>query len=66
MALGDPGDDIEFSNDGGSTYTYTPVDSGDGTDPAVTNIRINLNGIFAGSTGGGDPSFQMLFKVAVQ
>jgi hypothetical protein len=23
--LGDSGDDIEFSNDGGGTYTYTPV-----------------------------------------
>ena len=59
-------DDVEFSNDGGSTWTYTPVDSGDGTDPGVTDIRVNPKGIFAGSSGGGDPSFQVLFKAVVQ
>ncbi len=52
--------------DGSSTWTYTPVDSGDGTDPAVTDIRINPKGIFASSGGGGDPSFQARFKAVVQ
>ena len=66
ISLGSSTDDVEFSNDGGSTWTYTPVDSGDGTDPAVTDIRVNPKGIFAGSGGGGDPSFQVLFKVVVQ
>lgn len=66
MSLGSSMDDIEFSNDGGSTWTYTPVGSGDGTDPVVTDIRINLKGIFAGSTGSGDPSFQLRFKVVIQ
>jgi len=65
-SLGSGTDDIEFSNDGGTTWTYTPVDSGDGTDPAVTDIRINPKGIFAGNTGGGDPSFQLLFKAVIQ
>ncbi len=65
-SLGSSTDDVEFSNDGGSTWTYTPVDSGDGTDPAVTDIRVNPKGIFAGSSGGGDPSFQVLFKAVVQ
>ncbi len=65
-SLGSSTDDVEFSNDGGSTWTYTPVDSGDGTDPAVTHIRVNPKGIFAGSTAGADPSFQVLFKAAIQ
>ncbi|MCZ6536501.1 MAG: hypothetical protein O6838_01215, partial [Gammaproteobacteria bacterium] len=65
-SLGSGTDDIEFSNDGGSTWTYTPVDSGDGTDPAVTDIRINPKGIFANNTGGGDPSFQLLSKAVIQ
>ncbi len=65
-SLGNSTDDVEFSNDGGSIWTYTPAASGDGTDPAVTDIRINLKGIFAGSTGSGDPSFQLLFKAVIQ
>jgi len=65
-SLGSSTDDVEFSNDDGSTWTYTPVDSGDGTDPAVTHIRVNPKGIFAGSTAGADPSFQMLFKTVIQ
>ena len=65
-SLGSSTDDVEFSNDDGSTWTYTPDDSGDGTDPAVTHIRVNPNGIFAGSTAGGDPSFQLLYKAVIQ
>jgi uncharacterized repeat protein (TIGR01451 family) len=40
-------DDIDFSNDAGATWNYTPMPSGsDGVDPAVTNIRINPKGAF--------------------
>jgi hypothetical protein len=65
-SLGSTTDDVEFSDDNQATWTYTPVDSGDGTDPAVTDIRINPTGLMAGSRGAGDPSFQVLFKVVVQ
>ncbi|MFQ5549416.1 MAG: hypothetical protein ACE5FV_14070 [Woeseia sp.] len=65
-SLGSTTDDVEFSDNNGATWTYTPVDSGDGTDPAVTDIRINPKGSMAGSSGAGDPSIQMLFKVVVQ
>jgi uncharacterized repeat protein (TIGR01451 family) len=30
---------VEYSNNNGSTWTYTPVAGGDGTDPNVTHIR---------------------------
>src|SRR5690606_5727320 len=36
--------DVSYSNDGGSTWTYTP--SGSTTDPAVDAIRINPKGVF--------------------
>ena len=65
-SLGSSTDDIEFSNDGGGTWTYTPVDSGDGSDPAVTDIRINPKGIFVGPSGGGDPNFEVQFKAIVR
>ncbi len=65
-SLGSSADDVWFSNDDGGTWTYTPLDSGDGTDPAVTDIRINPKGFFWGSTDNGDPSFQLLFKAVIQ
>jgi uncharacterized repeat protein (TIGR01451 family) len=42
-------DDVAFSNDGGATWSYTPSAGGNGTDPAVTHIRINPKGIFNAS-----------------
>ena len=58
-------DDIEFSNDNMASWTYDPVDIGNGTDPAVTHIRVNPKGIMQGIAGGSAPSFQLLFKVLV-
>jgi uncharacterized repeat protein (TIGR01451 family) len=45
-ALGNAGDDIAFSNDGGATWGYTPSLGADGVDPAVTHVRINPKGVF--------------------
>lgn len=63
--LGDAGDDIEFSSDGGSTYTYTPVADADGVDTAVTHMRITPQGTFLFSTSG-NPNFSLMFKNVVQ
>jgi len=30
---------VQYSNNNGTTWNYNPVDSGDGTDPNVTNIK---------------------------
>jgi len=65
-SLADPGDDVSFSDDGGATFVYSPVAIANGTDPAVTHIRVNPKGIFAGDSGSGDPSFQIFFKSLVQ
>lgn len=44
-------DDIDFSNNGGATWTYVPTPGADGTDAAVTNFRVRPKGTMAaGST----------------
>lgn len=40
-------DSVDFSSDGGSTWTYTPVPGADGSDPAVTHIRVRPGGSLA-------------------
>jgi hypothetical protein len=55
-------DDIDFSNNGGTSWTYVPVPSGvDGTDAAVNAIRIRPKGtmVFGGN-------FQVRFRMFVQ
>ena len=66
VSLADLSDDIEFSNDDAATFTYAPTPGANGTDPAVTHIRINTTGSMTGNSGSGDPSFQLLFKAVIQ
>lgn len=66
VALDDVDDDVSFSDDGGVTFDYEPTADANGVDLAVTDIRINPKGNFAGNTGSGEPSVQLLFKVVVQ
>ena len=55
-------DDIEFSNDGGSTYTYVPVADVAGLDANVTHIRIRPKGAFQDSGA----TFTVEFKAGVK
>lgn len=57
-------DSVEFSNDGGVTWTYTPVANANGVDPAVTHIRVRPQGAMAGASGG-NPWFEVRFRVRV-
>jgi parallel beta-helix repeat protein len=63
-ALNNLTDDLDFSNDGGSTWTYVPVADAQGCDAAVTHIRMRPKGVMPGN-GGGNPSFQLQFRVLV-
>ncbi len=63
--LANAGDDLEFSNDGGSTFTYTPVADPTGCDSAVTHVRIRPGGAFAADTGSGSPSAQFQFRFRI-
>lgn len=55
-------DDLEFSNDGGVTFTYTPSPDSNGTDLAVTHIRISPQGSFAPD----NTNFEIDFDVIIQ
>jgi trimeric autotransporter adhesin len=65
VSLGSTTDSLSFSNNGGASFTYTPVADALGYDGNVTHVRITLTGAFAGKTGAADPSLsmQMLMKV---
>ncbi len=43
-------DDIEFSNDAGTSWTYTPAADANGADAAVTNVRMRPKGVMAASS----------------
>jgi CSLREA domain-containing protein len=59
-------DDVDFSNDGGTTYTYVPVPDADGFDANVTHMRVTPKGTFNAASGGDIPSFEVKFKVKVK
>lgn len=48
-SITDPGDDLQFSNDDGATWTYAPTLDADGCDNAITDFRIVPSGAFASS-----------------
>lgn len=58
VSLADGSDCIAFSTDG-VDYTYTPIDSGDGTDPAVRFVQIRPSGFMLGAGSGGTPQFTL-------
>jgi hypothetical protein len=66
VSLASTTDGLSFSNNGGVSFVYTPSPDADGVDTNVTNIRIATIGQFLASSGSGDPSFNVLFRVKVQ
>jgi hypothetical protein len=66
VSLGNTGDDLTFSNNGGATYTYTPVPDADGVDLAVTHFQIEASNPFAGNGGSGFTSARFLFKTRIR
>ncbi len=59
-------DSLDFSNDAGTTWTYTPVTSPNLTDPAITAFRIKPSGTFGTGTAPNNPSFSLGYDVIVQ
>lgn len=51
---------------GGAPFSYTPAAIADGTDAAVTGLRIAPTGSLAGKSTGSDPSFSITFRVKVK
>jgi len=63
--LSSGGDDLEFSNDGGASFVYSPVADPAGFDPAVTHIRVRTTGSMAAASAAGSPSFQLRYRLRV-
>jgi hypothetical protein len=59
-------DSVAFSNNGGATYTYTPVPDANGYDSSVTHIRVTPTGTFAGASSGSNPNFQLQMRMQVR
>jgi uncharacterized repeat protein (TIGR01451 family) len=65
MALNNGTDDLDFSNNGGTTWTYVPTADAAGCDAAVTDIRMRPKGTMPGQ-GSGSPTFDLQFRVVVK
>jgi len=64
-SLNSTADDVDFSNDGGATWTYVPVADADGCDANITDIRMKPKGTMPGQ-GTGSPTFELQFRVLVK
>ena len=53
-------DNIQFSNNGGTTWTYTPVANANGVDPNVTHVRLNPQGTMA---AGSSFNFRLRYRI---
>jgi hypothetical protein len=65
IALNSAADDLEFSNNNGTTWVYSPTPDADNCDAAVTNIRMRPKGTMPGNSGG-NPYFELRFRVRVR
>lgn len=65
-ALGNAGDDLSFSDDGGATWTAVPAIGANGCDSTITHVRVSAKGVFIGDVAPPSPSFQLVFRVCIQ
>lgn len=61
VSLASMTDDVDFSNNGGVSWTYVPTPNTDGVDLAVNAIRINPKGAMAAAT-----SFLLRFRTWIR
>lgn len=50
VSLGSAADTIDFSNNGGASWAYTPVANANGVDPAVTHVRLRPQNTMAANS----------------
>ena len=60
VTLGSTLDNIDFSNNGGASWTYTPLANANGVDPAVTHVRLRPQGTMAASA---TFSFRLRYRI---
>jgi len=59
-------DNVAFSNNGGVSYTYTPIPDADGFDGTVTHLRVTFSGSMNAAGMSGNPWASVRFRVAVR
>lgn len=59
-------DDLEFSDDGGGTWTYVPTPDANGADGAVTHVRVRPKGQPTCTATATPGSFELRFDVVVR
>jgi uncharacterized repeat protein (TIGR01451 family) len=58
-------DDVEFSDNNGTTFDYQPTPDAEGFDPLITDVRIRLGGTMPGTDEDGSPEFSIFYQVKV-
>lgn len=67
ISLSSSSDDIEFSNNNGTDFNYSPVADASGTDKNITHFRINPKGSFLAPSGAETATqFTLKFRVQLQ
>lgn len=69
IGLGSFTDDVDFSNNGGSSFAHVPSPDGDGYDttvPPVDWLLVNPKGAFSASDGVNHPSFTIRYRIRVR
>ncbi len=56
---------VEYSDDNGATFAYTPAPDADGFDANVDAVRITLDGTMSSISIAGPPSFDLIFAARV-
>ncbi|MDO8445857.1 MAG: ice-binding family protein [Deltaproteobacteria bacterium] len=64
--LASAADNLSFSNNGATSYVYSPTADANQCDASVTHLKISLGGIFSASDGTNHPSFSIKFRVRVK
>lgn len=65
-SLTDTSDSLDFSNDGGSSFDYSPSPDSDGYDANITDFRLTLSGSLKPATSELSPAFGYSYQVQLQ
>ena len=65
-ALASTTDGLDFSNDSGASWTYTPTADAQQGDIAITNVRVKPAGTFSSGTSPNFPSFTITYGLLVK
>ena len=57
---------VEYSDNGGTDFSYVPIADAEGFDMDVTDVRVKLDGSFKESDGTNYPSFDIKFYMGVK